>query len=380
MSAPNFEDGSGLVVAHNRNASHLYNDGGKMNLKLIGLLGYDGVHALDLTGPAEAFAAATIEENGEEPRRCYEVVVIGLADEPFVSIDSGLIYKPHKTIKNAPEIDTLIIPGGPGLRQPEINVKVAAWVKNCASRIRRIGTVCTGIYGLAPTGLLDGRKVTTHWRHVRDVAQRFPRLKVAPDALYLKDGNFYTSAGLTAGIDLSLSLIEEDFGARVALAVARELVVYFKRAGGQEQYSEPLKFQFGSTDPLAELVAWMTGHLDQDLSVEVLAERACLGARHFSRRFKEVFGASPAAFVEELRLGEARERLVKPNQNVESVSASVGFKSADAFRRAFERRYGITPSDYRKRFHLHPEIKSENVGTLSARLGRFTSIIDREKK
>ncbi len=325
-----------------------------MRPKRIGLLGFDGVQALDLTGPAEAFSAAVIEEKGDGPQRCYEVLVVGLTSKPFVAADSGLIYKPHTTIHTAPPLDTLIIPGGPGLRQPETNARVSAWVGTCASRIRRIGTVCTGTYGLAPTGLLDGRMVTTHWRHARDLAARFPKLIVNPNALYLKDGQFYTSAGLTAGIDLSLALIEEDFGSQVALAVARELVVYLKRPGGQEQYSEPLRFQTRSTDPLADLVTWMTSHLHQDLSVEALAERACLGARHFGRRFKEAFGTTPAAFVEELRLSEARERLTKPNQNIESVATSVGFKSADAFRRAFERRYGITPSSYRKRFDLRP--------------------------
>lgn len=323
-----------------------------MKIKRIGLLGFDGVQALDLTGPAEAFSAAVLEENGDGAQRCYEVLVLGLTAKPFVAADTGLIYTPHRTIHTAPPLDTLIVPGGPGLRRPDTNAQVSAWIGTRASRIRRIATVCTGTYGLAPTGLLDGRRVTTHWRHARDLAARFPNLQVDPDALYLKDGNFYTSAGLTAGIDLSLALIEEDFGSRVALSVARELVVYLKRPGGQEQYSEPLRFQTRSTDPLANLVTWMMGHLNQALSVETLAARACLGARHFSRRFKDAFGTTPAAFVEELRLGAARQRLTMPNQNIKSVATSVGFKSADAFRRAFERRYGITPSSYRKRFAL----------------------------
>jgi len=323
-----------------------------MKLKRIGLLGFDGVQALDLTGPAEAFAAATVEENGDGPQRCYEVIVIGLTSKPFVSADCHLIYKPHKTIHTAPPLDTLIIAGGPGLREPETNAKVSNWVKSSANHIRRIATVCTGTYGLAATGLLDGRTVTTHWRNARDFAARFPKIKVDPNALYLKDGNFYTSAGLTAGIDLSLALIEEDFGSRVALAVARELVVYLKRPGGQEQYSEPLKFQISSSDAFAELVGWMTGHLHHDLSVEALAAKAYLGPRQFSRRFKNGFGTTPGAFVENLRLDEARQRLTMPNQNIESVAASVGFKSADVFRRAFERRYGITPGNYRKRFNL----------------------------
>jgi transcriptional regulator GlxA family with amidase domain len=250
-----------------------------MKLKRIGLLGFDGVQALDLTGPAEAFAAARVEENGDGPQRCYEVVAIGLTNKPFVSADCGLIYNPHETIHTAPPLDTLIIPGGPGLRESATNAKVAAWVKSRATRIRRIATVCTGTYGLAATGLLDGRTVTTHWRYARDFAARFPKVKVDPNALYHKDGNFYTSAGLTAGIDLSLALIEEDFGSRVALAVARELVVYLKRPGEQEQYSEPLKFQASSSDTFAELIGWMTEHLHHDLSVEALAAKVCLSPR-----------------------------------------------------------------------------------------------------
>jgi len=198
--------------------------------------------------------------------------------------------------------------------------------------------------------LLNGRRVTTHWRHAHDLARRFPALKVDPKALYLKDGKFYTCAGIAAGIDLSLALIEEDFGPRVALSVARELVVYLKRPGGQEQFSEPLKFQTQASDRFADLAAWIQGHLQEDLSAEALADRACLSPRHFSRRFKDAFDATPAAFVESLRLTEARERLTLPDQTIERIAASVGFKSTDAFRRAFERRYGLKPTTYRKHF------------------------------
>ena len=196
--------------------------------------------------------------------------------------------------------------------------------------------------------------MTTHWRQAQELAQRFPELRVDPNALYLKDGKFYTCAGITAGIDLSLALIEEDFGPRVALSVARELVVYLKRPGGQEQFSEPLQFQTHSSDRFADLAAWIQGHLRQDLSAEALAERACLSPRHFTRRFKDAFATTPAAFVEDLRLREARERLTLRDQTIDSVADSVGFKSGDAFRRAFERRYGLQPSSYRKHFSLQP--------------------------
>jgi transcriptional regulator GlxA family with amidase domain len=322
-----------------------------MKSRRIGLLGFDGVMALDLVGPIDAFSSAVIEGPGGAVRRCYDISVIGLTQKPFVS-ESGIVFQPHTTLRNVPAVDTLVIPGGRGLRVPETQAAIAEWVKARAGKIRRIATVCTGIYGLAPTGLLDGRTVTTHWRFARDVARRFARLKLDANALFCKDGPFYTGAGVTSGIDLSLALIEEDYGPTVALAVGRELVVYLKRSGGQEQYSEPLKFQTRSKDRFGDLAAWMHGHLEQDLSVETLAHRAKLCPRHFARRFKDVFGAPPARFVEDLRLGEARERLCLADQSIESVARSVGFASPDAFRRAFERRFGINPSSFRNRFDV----------------------------
>jgi transcriptional regulator GlxA family with amidase domain len=320
-----------------------------MTPRRIAFLGFDGITALDLVGPAEAFASAFLDGPGIGRRRCYEVLVIGLSAKPFAS-ESGIVFKPGATLQSAPAVDTLIIPGGPGLRRGTAARKVSTWLKRKAAGIRRIASVCTGIYGLAPTGLLDGRRVTTHWNHAQDVARRFPKLKVESNALFLKSGRFYTSAGITAGIDLSLALIEEDHGPTIALAVARELVVYMKRSGGQEQYSEPLRFQTQSTTRFADLAAWIPGHLRQDLSVEALAERACICPRHFSRRFKVAFGSTPAAFVEALRLDEARRRLISARRTIEATAASVGFRSADSFRRAFERRFGIPPRTYRSRF------------------------------
>ena len=315
----------------------------------VAFLGFDGVMALDMVGPADAFASAFVEDDDGRPMACYEVVVIGLKKGPFVA-QSGVVFKPTATLETARDIDTLIIPGGPGLRQGTAARRVSAWIASRAGEIRRIASVCTGIYGIAPTGLLDGRRVTTHWNHAADVAEKFPRLKLDSNALFLKDGPFYTSAGITAGIDLSLALIEEDFGAMVALSVARELVVYMKRSGGQEQYSEPLRFQVQAAGRFADIAAWIPGHLRADLSVEALAEKAFICPRHFSRRFKAAFGSTPAAFVEAMRLDEARRRLVSAKRSIEATAASVGFRSADSFRRAFERRFGIPPSVYRNRF------------------------------
>jgi transcriptional regulator GlxA family with amidase domain len=259
-------------------------------------------------------------------------------------------FLPDFALADAPAVDTLIVPGGWGLRVPATNAAISAWLRNRANRIRRVACVCTGVYGLAPTGLLDGRRVTTHWRFAEDVAKRFPRLTVDAKALFIKDGRYYTSGGVTAGIDLALALVEEDLGTRVALTVARELVVYLKRPGGQEQFSEPLRFQVQSADRFSDLIAWISGHLERDLSVAVLADRVRLSPRHFSRRFSETFGCTPAQFVDNIRLIEARERLTAPGRTVDRVAASVGFASADVFRRRFRRRFGVAPSNYRERF------------------------------
>jgi transcriptional regulator GlxA family with amidase domain len=302
-----------------------------------------------VVGPMDAFNAAFIMGGAGSQRRGYELVTIGL-EANAMPAESGLLFNPQFTLATTPKLDTLLIPGGRGIRDPRTARRVAAWINALTYQPRRIAAVCTGVFGLAASGLLDGRCVTTHWRYAQDVAQRFPALKVDAGAIFLKDGPFYTSAGITAGIDLSLALIEEDYGLPVALAVARELVVYLKRSGGQEQYSEPLKFQTRSTDRVADVAAWIMANLQQDLSVKRLAAHAKLGARHFSRRFQRAFGATPAVFVDRARMDEARRRLLGNHRTIEEVALSVGFQSDDVFRRSFERRFGVSPSVYRSRF------------------------------
>jgi transcriptional regulator GlxA family with amidase domain len=316
----------------------------------VGVLGFPGANAVDIVGPLEAFASAgRTDYTSKDSHGAYEVCVIGLSDEPFRA-ESGVQFLPHYRLENAPALDTLIVAGGWGLRESSTNTTVAAWLHRFAPRIRRVAAVCTGIYGLAPTGLLDGRCVTTHWRFLQDIAQRWPRLRVQGDALFLKDGRYYTSGGVTAGIDLALALIEEDLGPRTALSVARELVMYLKRPGGQEQFSEPLRFQARAIDEFADLIAWISAHLDADLSVEALAARARLSPRHFSRRFATAVGCTPAGFVANARLREARTRLTETARTIESIAASVGFRSADVFRRQFAHHFGVAPSGYRERF------------------------------
>jgi transcriptional regulator GlxA family with amidase domain len=316
--------------------------------KRIGLLAFDDVAALDLSVVLEAFTLADGAARGA-PRTRYETVVIGLEPGP-VTAESGLRLLPDVVADAAPDLDTLIVPGGAGLRRPDVNAAVAAWLAGRAGGVRRIVSVCTGLYGLAASGLLDGRRATTHWAFAADVAARFPKVRLAPDALFVKDGPFYSSAGMTAGIDLALALIEEDHGPALALSVARYMVVYMKRAGGQLQYSEPLRFQTRAGQPFADLAALLLGDLAADWSVEAMAGRAGLSPRQFTRRFKTAFGVTPAAYLEILRLDEARQRLASGQDGLARIAHAVGFQSDDVFRRAFERRFGVTPSAYRGRF------------------------------
>lgn len=321
----------------------------QMNPKHIVILGYQDIMGLDLVGPLEAFGSAQVKSPKGVWERGYRVTVAALHAKSFRS-EFGLVFTADENLSSIHEADTLIVPGGSGLRRPGAHEKLTSWLRRSANSVRRIASVCTGIYGLAPSGLLDGRTVSTHWRFAGDLSKRFPKLNVDPNSLYRKDGKFWTAAGVTAGIDLALALIEEDFGPEVALRVARELVVYMKRPGGQEQYSEPLQFQLHSRSRFADLLPWLRGHLDQDLSVEALAARISLCPRQFSRRFVQEFGSSPASFVRRLRLDEARHRLSAPECTVETVAQSVGFSDADSFRRAFERSFGIAPRAFRGRF------------------------------
>lgn len=315
----------------------------------IGFVGYEGVQALDIAGPMDVFEAANSYLAANGP--AYELIVLSATGEQFLA-ENGLILRPHAAFAHIRSLDTVIVPGGAGIRDREIVQPIAQWLRKCAPRLRRLASVCTGIYALGEAGLLEGRRATTHWRFAADISRKFVNVDLEPDALFIRDGSIYTSAGITAGIDLALSLIEEDLGERAALSVARELVVYLKRAGGQMQFSEPLQFQTRATDRFNDLASWILRNLNKEISVETLAERVNLSARQFSRRFKAAFRLPPAEYVEKLRLDEARRRLPSRNQTVESVAASVGYASAEVFRRAFERQFGVAPSMYRKRFAL----------------------------
>jgi transcriptional regulator GlxA family with amidase domain len=311
---------------------------------VVGVLGFDGVTTLDLTGPLEAFA--TVNRRESDRAHGYNVFVIGLDNKTFAS-ESGVVFRAQNTLETAPPLDTLIIPGGLGIRGDHAIRTFSDWLNRCGASVRRIAAVSTGIYALASTGVLKGRQVTTHWRFAQPLARKFPEVHVNYTASFLKDGMFYSCGGGTAAIEMTLSLIEEDYGVQVALSVARELVVELRPPGGDRHQIESFDYQVSPTERLADLPAWIAAHLRGNLSVEALAKRTSLSPRHFGRLFKRAFKTTPAHFVEQLRLDEARRRLLVPRHNVDSVAASVGFASAVAFRRAFGRCFGASPSNFR---------------------------------
>ena len=320
-----------------------------MNPKTIGLIVAEEMAAGDLMGTAEVFSRTTLRRT-EQPEaresRCYRVMTIGINAESCVT-ECGIVIKPHVDLEEAPPLDTLFICGGSGYRGEKLSKRLVKWLKLRAPHTRRIAALGRGIYPLAATGLLDGRHAVIHWRFAKDVAFRFPKIRVNPNNLFVKDGSFYTCAGGTAAVDFALTLVEEDYGRHVPLALARDLIVHVKRSGEHEQYSEALKFQIQSSDRFADLPAWIVSHLSDDLSIDALAQRVAMSRRNFTRLFHEAFGKTPAQFVAEARLTEAQQRLLVPRNSIESIASSLGFRSADVFSVAFERFTGIRPRIYR---------------------------------
>jgi transcriptional regulator GlxA family with amidase domain len=311
----------------------------------VGLVGFDEVTALHLVGPAGTFAAAALDDGYGNRIPCYEVHTIGVFSDRFRAED-GLMFEVRETLSSAPVLDTIIVAGGSGIQRPEVSDKLATWILKRINDTRRIGAVCTGIYGVAPTGLLNGREVTTHWRFARDLARRFPRLKIDHRKPFVRDGPYYTTTGLTGGINLSLAMIQEDYGLHVAQSAEEELTLRLTKLDQEELPPDSVPFDNHPIDRLSDLVAWVIKNLNADLSVEVLARRACMCPSHFSKVFKSFFGEPPRDFVQNLRLNEARRRLSKRQKTLRTVSQSVGFASSSAFQDAFERRFGSRPSRY----------------------------------
>ncbi|MEA2423314.1 MAG: hypothetical protein QOF55_2413 [Thermoleophilaceae bacterium] len=319
-------------------------------MRRIVILAFDGVQTLDVTGPYEVFSTAARVARG-----AYSVEVVAPGAGP-VRTGSGLTLLPDRAAAAVRgPIDTLIVAGGSGVMQAIEDDRLVRWVARAAARSRRVASVCTGAYMLAHAGLLDGRRAATHWASAEDLASRHPAVEVDREAIFVRDGDVWSSAGVTAGMDLSLALVEEDLGRDVALEAARWLVLFVKRPGGQSQFSPHLRAQVAERRPLRELQEWMAANLDADLSVPALAARACMSDRNFARAFGRELGMTPGAYVEALRVDHARLRLESTGQQLAAVARDCGFGTVETMRRAFHRRLGVAPGDYRDRFRQQRE-------------------------
>jgi transcriptional regulator GlxA family with amidase domain len=315
------------------------------------MLGYPDAQILDITGPLEVFGrtARLLQDRGISHTPAYEVELVGLKPGAFAT-SSGVRLVAERGYREVPSADTLLIAGGFGCTSVMQDQDVLRWIRRLAPKVRRLGSVCTGSLILARTGLLDGRAATTHWDDTQALIDISPSIKVQRDAIYTRDGNIYTSAGVTAGMDMALAMVEEDWGQPIALAVAQILVLFLKRPGGQSQFSGHLAAQFSEDDKLRELQLWMLDHMEQELSVPKLAARALMSERNFARRFTQTVGMTPAAYVSKIRLEAARRKLEENDLQVSQVARRCGFGTQETMRRTFVAELGVSPSDYRERF------------------------------
>lgn len=308
---------------------------------------------VDVLGPYQVFLQASFEGGtpfGDELGH-YRVEIASLGPNRLVASRGGIALECSTTLDEIEgELDTLIVAGSSVGSERPLDRRIVEWVRKRAPGVRRVASVCSGAFYLAEAGLLDGRRATTHWRYVRRFAERYPTVIVEPDPIYVRDGKFYTSAGMTAGMDLALALVEEDYGGEVALAVARSMVIYLRRPGGQAQFSAMLKRQAPESSPVHRVQHWIAEHLEEPISVDRLSEVAGMSPRNFSRVFVRDTGTTPWKFVEEIRLEEARRMLQATTETVDRVAELCGFGSTDTLQRQFQDFYGASPSDFRNRF------------------------------
>ena len=330
----------------------------------VALIAFRDAQILDVTGPLAVFARASrwLREQGRRAHDVYRVELVAPAAGPL-AMSCGLRMIADRSVAAVRGgVDTLLVAGGVGTAAAMRDPRLLTALRRLAPRVRRLGSVCTGTFVLAAAGLLDGRRVTTHWSACARLARLFPSLTVDPDPIFVRDGNVYTSAGVTAGIDLCLALVEVDHGRTLALSVARQLVVFLKRPGGQAQFSAHLNVQLAERDALADVRAWIADHVDEDLAVHRLASRAAVSPRHFARVFRAETGQTPARFVQHVRVEAARRRLEEADASIEQIARECGFGTTETMRRAFLRELRVAPSDYRQRFRAAAPTTVE-VGT-----------------
>lgn len=326
---------------------------------------------LDVAGPFQIFVRAAQLFVREHPAQNlpYRVLLASCNRRKFVQTSCGLALCGARTQTfhslRGP-IDTLLVAGGNGVEEAGRDQELLAWLRKAAQRARRIGSICTGAFLLASAGLLDGKRATTHWKSAARLAEKFKLVTVDPDPIYIRDGNTYTTAGVTAGMDLALALVEEDLGLQVALNVAREMVLYLRRSGGQSQFSTALSLQASDRKQIEEIRSWAVDNLRQDLAVQGLAARAGMSPRNFARVFAKDTGTTPARFVERLRVEAARRRLEESHDKLEKIASDCGFGSAQGLRRSFLRVLRVPPKDYRYRF-AHLTRTSSNVSLRQTR-------------
>lgn len=314
------------------------------------MLAYPDVQILDVTGPLEVFSRATrwLQDSGMRPDAAYRVEVVAPRTGSLVT-SSGVRLVAERAYRDVTSADTLLVAGGRGQTAVRTQAPLLAWLRRMAGRVARLGSVCNGALILAAAGLLEGRRATTHWAYLEEL-KRSVGNGVCDDAIYTRDGNVYTSAGVTAGMDMALAMLEEDHGGAVALGVARELVLFLKRPGGQSQFSDYLAAQFSEDAGLRELQLWMLGHLEQDLSVPRLAERIAMSERSFARHFADGVGLAPGHYVRQIRVTAARRKLEQTDLTLQQVARRCGFGTPESLRRSFIAALGVTPGAYRERF------------------------------
>jgi transcriptional regulator GlxA family with amidase domain len=317
----------------------------------VAFLAYEGVSLLDLSGPLEALRVASTHPNHLGASLLYACSVHSIHGGPIMTADGVRIVTEPVNALDGQAIDTLIVPGACNIDDVRRDRELIDWIRGRAPDCRRVCSVCIGTFLLAEAGLLNGRRVVTHWQHCTRLASSYPNITVEPDAIYVCDGGIWSSAGVTTGIDMALAMIEQDCGRPVAMHVARVLVVYLRRMGGQSQYSALLAAQAESTsDAFGELERWIAENLTADLRIERLAERAGMSPRNFARQYRETRKRTPARTVESIRVDAARRALEETDDRIEDIARRCGFHSEEHLRAAFARHVGIAPRAYRDRF------------------------------